>query len=386
MKPGSRIKNTLGAAALSTLILLSGLFSSPQTTFASHNITVGGKAVISNTDGDTIRVREDAGTEYDQIAEAFEGQTVSVLDGPRRDKKGNRWFKVKGPGGTGWIVAGFLEDKTTPTEQKTIEQTAKPASTKKAATPKLAGFARVANTDGDPLRVRSIPGAGGKVIKTFAPGTVSAVKAGPVTDDDGTAWYQISANGTTGWVMAKYLVQAKAPAQEPAAAKKTETKKAEVARPVSEKPAEKPQAEPAVEARSGTSRGEAPVASYVSRGQSVVSIALGKVGSRYVYGAVGPRSFDCSGFTYYVYNQAGTRISRDMRAQLNSGTRISTSELQPGDLVFWQNTYKRGLSHVGIYIGGGKFVHAGNERSGVLVSSMNTAYWASRYVGATRPR
>jgi cell wall-associated NlpC family hydrolase len=377
LKYGRRIVNSVGAAALSLLVLISTLFSAPQSALASHNITVGGKATVTNTDGDTIRVRENAGTEYDQIAEAYEGQTVSVLDGPRRDQKGNRWFRIKGPGGTGWIVAGFLEDATTPAQQKAIQQAAKPAVQKVVA--KLTGFARVANTDGDPLRIRAAATAGGKVLTTFRPDTVAAIKAGPTTDDAGTVWYKVSANGVTGWAMAQYLVQAKAPAQQPAAKQPA----------VESKPAEQPKAEPAVEARSASSRGAEPVvseANYSSRGQDVVNIAIKYVGSRYVYGGTTPRGFDCSGFTYYVYNQAGVRLSRDMRTQLNTGTRISAADLQPGDLLFWQNTYKRGLSHVGIYIGGGKFVHAANERSGVLVSSMNTAYWASRYVGAARPR
>jgi cell wall-associated NlpC family hydrolase len=370
----------MGAAALALIILLSGLFSTPQTAYASHNITVGGKAVVTNTDGDTIRVRENAGTEYDQIAEAYEGQIVSVLDGPRRDQKGNRWFRIKGPSGTGWIVAGFLEDKTSAADQKAIEQAAKPAV--KKSTAKLTGYARVANTDGDPLRVRSAASTDGKVLTTFKPETVAAVKAGPTTDDSGTVWYKVSANGVTGWAMAQYLVQSKAPVQEPAATKpKVEAKPAQPQ--VESKPAQ-PKAEPAVE----VSNAEPAVsqASFSGRGQDVVNIAMKYVGYRYVRGGTTPRGFDCSGFAYYVYNQAGIRLSRDMRAQLNSGARIGAADLQPGDLVFWQNTYKRGLSHVGIYIGNGKFVHAANERAGVLVSSMNTAYWASRYVGASRPR
>jgi cell wall-associated NlpC family hydrolase len=401
LKFGNSVMKKLGALALSALILSSGLVAAPpQTALASHNITVGGKAEVSNTDGDTIRVREGAGTEFDQIAEAREGQVVSVIDGPVRDKKGNRWFKVRGAGGTGWIVAGFLEDATS-TGEKTAAEAAKPAANtaaKKSSAPKIVGFARVANTDGDPLRVRSTPGTDGKVLTMFNPNTVGAVKAGPVTDSAGTAWYQISANGKTGWVMAQYLVQSKAPAQEPAAEKKPaaqeQAKPAE--QPKAEPAAEKPKAEPAAqqkqaetEARSGTARGSEPemaISVDTGLGQRVLNIAMKYVGYRYVRGGTSPRGFDCSGFTYYVYNQAGVRLSRDMRAQLNSGSRVSTANLQPGDLVFWQNTYKRGLSHVGIYVGNGRFVHAANEGTGVVVSSMNTAYWASRYVGASRPR
>jgi cell wall-associated NlpC family hydrolase len=89
---------------------------------------------------------------------------------------------------------------------------------------------------------------------------------------------------------------------------------------------------------------------------------------------------------YYVLNKSGVKMSRKMGGQLASGPRISTKELQPGDLVFFSNTYKRGLSHAGIYIGGGKFVHAENERTGVKVSELWSAYWGSHFTAAVRPR
>jgi cell wall-associated NlpC family hydrolase len=97
-----------------------------------------------------------------------------------------------------------------------------------------------------------------------------------------------------------------------------------------------------------------------------------------------PSGFDCSGFVCYVVNKAGKGISRDMYAQMSSGTRISSNDLQPGDLLFFSNTYKRGLSHAGIYIGNGKFVHAENESTGVTVSALWSAYWASHYTAAVR--
>jgi cell wall-associated NlpC family hydrolase len=109
------------------------------------------------------------------------------------------------------------------------------------------------------------------------------------------------------------------------------------------------------------------------------------VGSRYVSGGVGPRSFDCSGFVYYILNHSGMKISRDMGSQWNSGTHISSSNLQPGDLVFFSNTYKRGLSHVGIYIGNGRFVHAENQSTGVRVSDLWSSYYKAHYTGAVRP-
>jgi LysM repeat protein len=116
----------------------------------------------------------------------------------------------------------------------------------------------------------------------------------------------------------------------------------------------------------------------------IASVALGYNGSRYVYGGTTPAGFDCSGFVYYVYAKAGKGVSRGMWGQYGAGYHPSRSELLPGDMVFFQNTYMAGLSHNGIYIGNGQFIHAVDEKSGVKVSSLSESYWAGRWFGATR--
>ena len=128
----------------------------------------------------------------------------------------------------------------------------------------------------------------------------------------------------------------------------------------------------------------APVLSSGGGGGTIVANAMKFVGSRYVFGGTSPAGFDCSGFVYYVLNRSGEPIGRGMWQQYNGGAHVPISALQPGDTVFFANTYEPGLSHDGIYIGGGQFVHAADERSGVTVSSMSTSYWQSHYVGATR--
>lgn len=111
----------------------------------------------------------------------------------------------------------------------------------------------------------------------------------------------------------------------------------------------------------------------------VVGIALSKLGSPYKWAAAGPNSFDCSGFTMWCYAQVGVSLPHSSRAQYGVGQRVSRSDLAPGDLVFFGRTR---IHHVGIYIGGGNFVHAPSTGDVVKVSSLSAR---SDYVGATRP-
>jgi cell wall-associated NlpC family hydrolase len=119
-------------------------------------------------------------------------------------------------------------------------------------------------------------------------------------------------------------------------------------------------------------------------GGGVLSMAMRNVGARYVWGGTSPVGFDCSGFVWYVHTAIDRPVSRALEGQLSGGRRIPRDALEPGDTVFFENTYRRGLSHAGIYIGDGRFIHASDESSGVTISSLTDAYWGARYVGATR--
>lgn len=109
-------------------------------------------------------------------------------------------------------------------------------------------------------------------------------------------------------------------------------------------------------------------------GNAIVDFAYTLIGKPYVYGAEGPNAFDCSGFTSYVYRHAaGVEISRTTWTQYGQGVAVSYGELQPGDLVF---TYD--LGHVGIYVGGGQYIHAPQPGEGVKVSTIQGFYGARR--------
>lgn len=131
------------------------------------------------------------------------------------------------------------------------------------------------------------------------------------------------------------------------------------------------------EATPSPSPSDPPVAGDGSdRASQAVSAAMSKVGSSYVFGATGPSSFDCSGLMSYAYKQVGISLPRTSQAQYGAGSAVSKGDLRPGDLVFYYSS----LSHVGMYIGDGKIVHAANPGKGVVVSPLNEM----PFVGARR--
>lgn len=129
---------------------------------------------------------------------------------------------------------------------------------------------------------------------------------------------------------------------------------------------------------------QAPPPARAERSEALLQ-ALLALGVDYRYGGKSPATgFDCSGLVAYVYREAwGVRLPPNTAAQSQAGTPISLAELQAGDLVFY-NTQKQPFSHVGIYLGDGRFVHAPKTGAQVRIESLQSAYWAQRYDGARR--
>lgn len=129
---------------------------------------------------------------------------------------------------------------------------------------------------------------------------------------------------------------------------------------------------PEVEGQEEPSRSapRAPVTNVAASGRAAIAVrtALAQVGDPYVYGAAGPSSFDCSGLTMYAWRAAGVSIPHASSMQPGAGTPVSISSLQPGDLVFYYSP----ISHVGMYIGGGRLVHAPHPGASVEVVSVNS--------------
>ena len=112
-------------------------------------------------------------------------------------------------------------------------------------------------------------------------------------------------------------------------------------------------------------------------------IAASMLGTPYRYGGSNPRGFDCSGLVYYSYRQAGIHVPRTTRAQLGAANRIRMSQLSPGDLLFFR-IGRQDVSHVAIYAGDNRFIHAPSSGKRVSYGSMSDAYWKNRLVAAGR--
>lgn len=121
-----------------------------------------------------------------------------------------------------------------------------------------------------------------------------------------------------------------------------------------------------------------------ARLQELVQAAMTYLGTPYRRGGSSRRGLDCSGLVGAVYAQQGLLVPRTAAEQFGEGIPVAQDDLRPGDLVFFRDTYKRGISHVGIYVGDGRFIHAAGRRRGVVVSELASAYYRSRYAGARR--
>ena len=198
--------------------------------------------------------------------------------------------------------------------------------------------------DGSTLNVRSGPGTSYYKVATLSDNAVVTI----VGINNG--WYKIkTSSGTVGYVSSEYMVTCK---------------------------------------DSAGSRGDGTTAvaatSNSSMGQQVVAYAKQFMGVPYVYGGNGPNSFDCSGFTSYIYRHFGYTLNRTASTQLSNGTAVAKSELQPGDLVFFRYNTSYPASHVGIYIGNGQFIHASTNKYQVQIDQLNTGHYANVYIAARR--
>lgn len=122
-------------------------------------------------------------------------------------------------------------------------------------------------------------------------------------------------------------------------------------------------------------------AASAASSKSVVTVAKKYIGTPYKYGGMSPKGFDCSGFVGYSYKKTGKPLPRTAGDMYKKGKKVTKKNLKKGDLIFF-STYKKGASHVGIYVGDNKFIHSSSK--GVKIDQLSNTYWKSKYYGAKR--
>ncbi len=336
-------------------------------------------SVITTNDGVGARMRDSAGISAAIVTLIPENTPVQVVGSPH-NSDGFAWYPITYSGYSGYVAGDFLGSGSVTASN--VTQTAPRA----IAALETGAHVAVSNTGGWDLRLRASYDLDSDIVGHAAPDTVLAVQDGPFHDGAGNSWYAVDYDGASGYASASYLSwtnsglsarQSLVAATVPAAPAAAAVQQVSVAAPAPAAPA------PVAATPAPAAPAAAPASS--SHGQAMVSIAMRYLGYPYAWGGSSPSGFDCSGFTAYVANLAfGAKLSHVVTGQIGAGTAVGSKDLQPGDLVFFVNTYEPGLSHVGIYIGGGQMIHAGSERTGVVISNIWDSYWGPKYYGARR--
>ena len=341
-------------ALASTVLLHTGM----STTFAAEYRTIT---------ADNVNFRSGPSTSYSSLGKLNEGDKVEYIS------ESGSWIKVKYNGTTGYVYGSYVS-KTASTITKYVTASS--------------------------LNVRSGPSTSSSILGSLSKGTSVQV----ISESNG--WAKIKYNGSTGYVSNKYL-SSNSPTTE------STTTKYVTASSLNVRSGPSTSSSILGSLSKGTSvqvisesNGWAKIkyngsTGYVSSkylststnsststsASKVISYAKSLLGKPYVWGAEGPNSFDCSGYTHYVFkNAANIIIPRTSAEQSTYGTYVSKSKLQPGDLVFFDTNGNNdgNVSHVGIYIGNNQFIHCSSSKEQVVISQLDSNYYSGAYVNARR--
>lgn len=291
----------------------------------SNNTNKSTEAVIKGTN---VNIRSEH-TTNSKVVLNLSNKKVKIL-GSYGD-----WYKISYNGTEGWVRKDLISvSSTTTSSNKQVSQTASTGSNK---TGKIKGIN---------VNVRSKPTKTATIVATVSNQKINILA-------QSGDWYKISAGNTTGWV-SKDFVAVTSGSTNNASSSSSKT---------------------------STASSNSKLSSIRSK---LVLSSRGYLGVRYVYGGSSPSGFDCSGFTSYVYKKNGINLERTASDQAKQGKYVAKSNLQPGDLVFFDTNggKTKKINHAGIYIGNGKFIHASSSKKGryVKINALNTGFYAKAYV------
>ncbi|MCC2540514.1 enterotoxin EntFM [Bacillus thuringiensis] len=323
-----------------------------QTGYVSGDfVTTGGKTGTTVQQGtgtytvnvSSLNVRTGPSTSHTVLGSVNKGKTVQVV-GEVQD-----WFKINFNGGTGYVSKDFVTKGGSAVSNETQQPT-----TNNNTTTVQTGGSYVVNTGA--LKVRTGPATYNAVI-----GGVTNGKVLNVTGAE-NGWYKINHNGRTGYVSADFVKFVKGGVNN---VTNNNNNNNNVTNNVQQ---------PGKDVQKPTTSGDT---------SSIAGFARSLNGSPYRTAGTTPAGFDCSGFIHYVLNQTGHKGARQTVAGYWS-SKTKTSNPQPGDLVYFQNTYKSGPSHMGVYLGNGQFISAETDATGVRISSVSNSYWSKHILGYTK--
>ena len=285
--------------------------------------------------GEGLNLRAGPAMTAEIIGGIPDGALVTILAPGFLDDQGIAWSMVSFDGTVGYSASTFLVDAG-------ATETAEPVEPSAEVDLGTTVSAVVSMTGGDGVMLRAEPSSQAGAVGAVFEGTTIQILGDPVADEAGDLWYQTEVDGVAGWMHGAFV-----------------SSEATVA--------------------------GAAAAQSVTLGELFLNEALLYMGTPYVWAGSEPSGFDCSGFTYFIVNAvAGVNFPRAIEEQMGRGEYVPFDELQPGDLVFFENTYTEGLSHVGFYLGDGQFLSATGTLGEVGIAGLYDPYWNERYLTARR--
>ena len=350
-------------------------------------------------DGNAVRLRKEPTTDSKIIMLLEKGKKVELLS------KENDWYKVKVSQSTGYVSESLIKNVSEDVVALTVSAT--PEVVAPAVTPVTAA------TNENELKILAVIGSSVNLRKE--PSTSSTILGKVVEGDnlisegltDDGEWYKVKFGDIEGYIYKDYITEdinkilgegkvnsgvnfRKEPSTEaeiidkiPAGADITILGTEAEWYKVKYNDQEGWIVARCVDRVTSTSR-----SGTNSVAKKVVELAKQQLGKKYVWGGNGPTTFDCSGLTKYVYGKVGGKLERVSYNQATQGIKVDKSKLQVGDLLFFSginaSSSSAKISHVGIYIGNGEFLHAANSSRGVVIDDLDTDYYKKHYVTARR--